>query len=71
MNKIRLLVYRFVELPHVIQLDIARSLNLIEDGDEQLCGKELWHRVIAGVNDKGLLAKFREKVREQYSDERV
>jgi hypothetical protein len=71
MNEIRRLVYRFLELPYVTRLDIARSLNLIEDVDEQLCGKELWCRVAAGVNDKGLLAKFREKVQEQYSNERV
>jgi hypothetical protein len=71
MNEIRRLVYRFVELPHVTKHDIAHSLNLIEDDDEQFYEMELWNRIILRAHDRGLLAKLREKVQEQYSDERV
>lgn len=71
MNNIRRLVYSFFELPHVVRLDVARSLDLLEDGDEQLYDMKMWCRVLLRARDRGLLEKLREKVREQHSDERI
>ena len=68
MNPIRVLTYRFFELPHLVRRDIARKLDLLRDSDEGLQDFELFEQLYNRSRDVNQLADFWETVQSQHGD---
>ena len=68
MRPARILTYRFFDLPHVVRMDVAQELDLIEDEDEGLRDFELFERVFRRARERSLLADLWEKVESRHGD---
>lgn len=65
----RKLVYRFLELPYVVRMDIVRELGLSKVGDSRLSDQELWTEVFRRASDRSLLADMRNLVDKYHAKE--
>lgn len=68
MDPIRILTYRFFELPHLVRRDIARELDLLNDTDEGLQDFELFEKWYNRAEEGGLLADFWDRVQDHHTD---
>lgn len=56
LSPFRELVYRYLELPYVTRMSIARKLNLMEPGDLKKGEPDLWKAVLRRAKDNGALS---------------
>ena len=70
MNPERTLTYRFFDLPHIVRLEIARTLDLYHDEDEGLQDFELFARIFKRAIDADVLADLWGCIEEQHGDGR-
>ena len=62
MNYTRRLVYDFMRLPHVTKLDIARDLDLLSEGYNELPDQELFKEIFSKAKATDNLTKLREAI---------
>ena len=70
MNPARTLTYRFFDLPHIVRIDVARSLGLYRDEDEGLQDFELFGRIFERAIAENALAALWDAVERQHADGR-
>jgi hypothetical protein len=68
MDPIRVLTYRFFDLAHVVRIDTARKLGLLEDKDEGLQDYELFERVLTRAAKNHLLVQLWDEVELKHGD---
>lgn len=70
MDPVRVLTYRFLDLAHVIRIDIARELGLLKDEDEGLQDYELFERIFTRAVRGDMLAQLWDKVEQKHNDKK-
>jgi hypothetical protein len=70
LDPIRVLTYRFLDLAHVVRIDIARELSLLRDEDEGLEDYKLFSRVLTRAAQEKLLAQLWDKIEERHGDKK-
>lgn len=68
MEPARILVYRFLSLPHVTRLDIARMLELYPDDAQGLDDGEVINRILKRASDESKLAAFWDEIERKHAD---
>jgi hypothetical protein len=64
----RTLTYRFLDLPHVVRLQIAQSLGLYRNEDEGLLDSVLFDRIFERATSDARLEQLWQKVEERHGD---
>lgn len=64
----RTLTYRFLDLPHVVRIEIAQQLGLYADEDEGLRNPELLDRIFQRATDQRRLGQLWEQVESRHDD---
>lgn len=68
MNHARRLVYRYLELAHVVQVELSKRLELVEPGDDINNSIELAKLVFKRAKDQGKLAQLWDEVFNRYTE---
>ena len=71
MNASRKLIYRFLSLPYLVRLEIARDLSLIREQDSQLTDRELYPLYFVRAKQNHQLERLWDEVEQHHGSQRT